>query len=101
MSTTVDTSLTGLRVHAIVSKQSQEQYVNLNPNTLSVLTAINIADDLLKMHDQFDALTKENEALVEENKKLKIEMSLYKDGPNSSTSSLANQNKGKRFDGYK
>ena len=29
----------------------KEQYVNLNPNTLSVLTAINVADDLLKLHD--------------------------------------------------
>ncbi len=79
----------------------KEQYVNLNPNTLSVLTAINVADDLLKLHDEFDSLTKENEALIEENKKLKIEMSLDKDGQIENVTSLSSQNEGKRFDDYK
>ncbi len=79
----------------------KEQYVNLNPNTLSVLTAINVADDLLKLHDEFDSLTKENESLIEENKKLKIEMSLDKDGQVENVTSLSSQNEGKRFDDYK
>lgn len=79
----------------------KEQYVNLNPNTLSVLTAINLADDLLKLHDEFDSLAKENEALVEENKKLKIEMSLDKDGHSETVSSASSHNKGKSFDEYK
>ena len=79
----------------------KEQYVNLNPNTLSVLTAINVADDLLKLHDEFDSLTKENEALIEENKKLKIEMSLDKDVKTQSVSSATSPNEGNRFDEYK
>ena len=79
----------------------KEQYVNLNPNTLSVLTAINVADDLLKLHDEFDALSKENEALVEQIKKLKIEMSFENDGQTSSVSSSTTKVNPKRFDGYK
>ena len=79
----------------------KSQYVNLNPNTLSVLTAINVADDLLKLQDQFDALNKEHQALNEEIKKLKIEMSLEKDGRRSNVSSINKQGKGQRFDGYK
>jgi len=78
------------------------QYVNLNPNTLSVLTAINIADDLLKLQDSYDALCKDNEALSEELKKLKSELSLSREGRQMNISSLsAQQPKGKRFDGYK
>ena len=79
----------------------KEQYVNLNPNTLSVLTAINVADDLLKLHDEFDALSNENEALVEQIKKLKIEMALENDGQTKNVSSLNTQSNDKRFDGYK
>ena len=80
----------------------KEQYVNLNPNTLSVLTAINIADDLLKLQDNYDALCKDNEELVEELKKLKQELTLSKGERQSNVSSLSSQQpKGKRFDGYK
>ena len=79
----------------------KEQYVNLNPNTLSVLTAINVADDLLKLHDEFDALRLENEALIEEIKKLKIEMSLENDGNAPITPSSNSQITANRFDEYK
>ena len=79
----------------------KEQYVNLNPGTLAVLTAINVADDLLKLHDEFDALSKENAALIEQIKKLKIEMSLENDGQTSNVSSSATGSNPKRFDGYK
>jgi len=80
----------------------KEQYVNLNPNTLSVLTAINVADDLLKLQDSYDALCKDNEALTQELKKLKIEMSQQSKGRKTNVSSLKNQqSKGSRFDGYK
>lgn len=79
----------------------KEQYVNLNPNTLAVLTAINVADDLLKLHDEFDALSEANGALIEQIKKLKIELSLDKDGHTLKVRSSANQNLGKRFDEYK
>ena len=79
----------------------KEQYVNLNPNTLAVLTAINVADDLLKLHDEFDALRLENDALIEQIKKLNIEMSLDKDDRKLKVPSTINKNAGKRFDEYK
>lgn len=93
------------RVAICVDRKMAElkgQYVNLNPNTLSVLTAINIADDLLKLQDSYDVLCKENEALKEDLKNLKAEMMLEKDNRRTNVSSLNNQHKGKqRFDGYK
>ena len=79
----------------------KEQYVNLNPNTLAVLTASNLADDLLKLQDSYDALCKDNEALKGEIKKLKKEAALEKNSRRTNVSNLGNQNKGKRFDGYK
>ncbi|MDD5017752.1 MAG: cell division protein ZapA [Eubacteriales bacterium] len=79
----------------------KSKYVNLNPNTLSVLTAINVADDLLKLQDQFDALSEEYQGLAEEVKKIKIEMSLGKDGRPSNVSSIKKQGKNQLFDGYK
>ena len=79
----------------------KEQYVNLNPGTLSVLTAINVADDLLKLQDQFDALGCDLQAQIEENKKLKIELSLDKDTKRSNVSSIKKQGKNQLFDGYK
>jgi Uncharacterized protein conserved in bacteria len=78
----------------------KSQYVNLNPNTLSVLTAINVADDLLKMQDQFDALNEEYAQLAAENKKMRSEVSFDKDGHRSNVSSIKKE-KGQIFDGYK
>lgn len=75
------------------------QYINLNPNTLSVLTAINVADDLLKLQDQFDALSKDYENLCEEQKRLRIEMSL-ENGRHSNVSAIKKE-KSQLFDGYK
>ena len=92
------------RVAIYVDRKMAElksQYVNLNPQTLSVLTGINIADDLLKLQDQFDALSKDFQAQAEEIKKLKIEMSLDKDGHRSNVSSIKKQGKSQLFDGYK
>jgi cell division protein ZapA len=92
------------RVAIYVDRKMSElkaQYVNLNPGTLSVLTAINVADDLLKLQDQFDALSKDYQAQLEENKKLKIEMSLDKDARRSNVSSLKKQGQNQIFDGYK
>ena len=92
------------RVAIYVDRKMAElkgQYVNLNTNTLSVLTALNVADDLLKLQDQFDALIKEHEALGEEIKKLKIEMSLEKDGRRTGVSSVKKPGSSTRYDGYK
>ena len=63
------------RVAIYVDRKMTElkgQYVNLNPNTLSVLTAINIADDVLKLQEQFDELSKEYQDLSEELRRQKI-----------------------------
>lgn len=92
------------RVAIFVDRKMSElkgQYVNLNPNTLSVLTAINVADELLKLQERFEALEKEHEALEEEQKKLKIERSLAKDSRRTNVSSIKKQSNGQRFDGYK
>lgn len=69
------------------------QYVNLNSATLSVLTAINIADDMLKLQEQFDALSKEYQELSAEMKRAKE--------PHSNVSSIKKQGKSQMFDGYK
>jgi cell division protein ZapA len=74
------------------------QYVNLNPGTLSVLTAINVADDLLKLQDQFDALNKEYQRVSDELKRARTEA---KESPISNVSSLKKQGKSQLFDGYK
>ena len=78
----------------------KEQYVNLNPNTLSVLTAINIADDVLKLQEQFDALSKDYQALSDELKRQKIGASLEKDSHRSNVSAIK-KDKSQIFDGYK
>lgn len=89
------------RVAIYVDRKMAElkgQYVNLNPSTLSVLTAINIADDLLKFQEQFDALNAEYQQLSGEYKKLKTET---KDGSMSNVSSYKKQGKNQFYDGYK
>ena len=91
------------RVAIYVDRKMSElksQYVNLNPNTLSVLTAINVADDLLKLQDQFDALNEEYAQLVEESKRLKSEISFDKDAHRSNISAIKKE-KSQLFDGYK
>ncbi len=92
------------RVAIYVDRKMTElkgEYVNLNENKLSVLTAINVADDLLKLQDQFDALTKEYEQLSEETKQLKAEISLEKADRRPNVSSIKKPGSGSRFDGYK
>lgn len=78
----------------------KEQYVNLNPNTLSVLTAINIADDVLKLQEQFDALSKEYQDLSDELKRQRIGASLDKNAHRSNVSAIKKE-KNQMFDGYK
>lgn len=90
------------RVAIYVDRKMTElkgQYVNLNPGTLAVLTSINIADDLLKLQDQFDALNKEYQNLSDELKKTRAEAS--KEGSLSNVSSIKKQGKSQLFDSYK
>ena len=93
------------RVAICVDRKMAElksQYVNLNPNTLSVLTAINIADDYLKLHDSFDALCKDNEALREQLGSLKQEMSKDKPERSGNVSSIGKKPpSAKSFDSFK
>ncbi len=91
------------RVAIYVDRKMSElksQYVNLNPNTLSVLTAINVADDLLKLQDQLDALSEEYAQLAAENKKLRSELPYDKEAHRSNVSSIKKE-KSQLFDGYK
>ncbi len=86
------------RVAIYVDRKMSElknQYVNLNPGTLSVLTAINIADDVLKLQERYDELAKECEALNEEIKRRKIDATL------DSRSNVSSIKKDKMFEGYK
>lgn len=90
------------RVAIYVDRKMSElknQYINLNPNTLSVLTAINVADDLLKLQEQFDALSKDYAEMSEELKRLKIGATIDKD--HRSNVSAIKKDKSQLFDGYK
>ena len=56
------------RVAIYVDRKMSElksQYVSLNTSTLAVLTALNVADDLLKLQDQMEALAQEYQVLSE------------------------------------
>jgi cell division protein ZapA len=88
------------RVAIYVDRKMTElkgQYVNLNPSTLAVLTAINVADDLLKLHEQFDALNREYQYVSEELKRIKDASK----EPLSNVSSIKKPGKSQLFDSYK
>lgn len=74
------------------------QYVNLSPSSLAVLTAINTADDLLKLQDQFDNLNKEYQLAKDELKRVR---DASKESSLSNVSSLKKQGKNQLFDSYK
>ena len=78
----------------------KDEYVNFNPYTLSLLTAINISEDVLKLQEQFDTLSKDYQALSDELKRQKIGASLEKDGHRSNVSAIK-KDKNQIFDGYK
>ena len=91
------------RVAIYVDRKMSElksQYVNLNPNTLAVLTAVNVADDLLKMQEQFDELNEEYAQVAAENKRLRAGLPFDKEGHRSNVSAIK-KDKSQLFDGYK
>ncbi len=91
------------RVAIYVDRKMSElksQYVNLNTTTLSVLTSINIADDLLKLQDQLDALSKEYQILNEELKKTRSGIPADRDSIKSNVSALKKE-RSQLFDSYK
>ena len=91
------------RVAIYVDRKMAElksQYVNLNPNTLAVLTAVNVADDLLKLQEQLDAQSEENVQLAAENKKLRGGNAFDREGHRSNVSAMK-KDKSQLFDGYK
>jgi cell division protein ZapA len=90
------------KVAIYVDKKMNElksQYISLNTSTLAVLTALNIADDMLKLQEQFEALNKEYQELNEEMKKMRMEIS--SESSRSNVSSINKQGKGTAFEGYK
>ncbi len=91
------------RVAIYVDRKMSElksQYVNLNSTTLAVLTSINIADDLLKLQEQLDALSKEYQSLNEELKKTRSGMPMERESIRSNVSSIK-KDRSQLFDSYK
>jgi len=92
------------RVAIYVDRKMSElksQYVSLNLSTLAVLTAVNIADDLLKLQDKHEILNGEFAQLVEEVKSLRADAYAEKESRRSNVSHLNKQGKGALFEGYK
>ena len=92
------------RVAIYVDRKMSElksQYVSLNLSTLAVLTAVNIADDLLKLQDKHEILNAEFAQLVEEVKSLRADAYAEKESRRSNVSHLNKQGKGALFEGYK
>jgi len=69
----------------------KNQYVNLNPSTLAVLTALNVADELLKLQDQMEALTREYQVLSEELKRMRSGFAAERDGLRGNVSNLSKE----------
>lgn len=91
------------RVAIYVDRKMSEmksQYVNLSSGTLSVLTAINLADDLLKIQDQLEALRREYQSLSEELKKARSEAAPEREVNRSNVSAIKKE-RSQLFDGYK
>jgi len=78
----------------------KSQYVNLNSGTLAVLTALNVADDLLKLQDQLEALTQEYQILNEELKKARSGMAIERDNLRNNVSAIKKE-RNQVFDSYK
>jgi len=82
------------RVAIYVDRKMAElksQYVNLNPSTLAVLTALNVADDLLKLQDQMEALTQEYQLLSEELKRMRSGYAVERDSLHGNASKLGKE----------
>ena len=82
------------RVAIYVDRKMSElksQYVNLNPSTLAVLTALNVADDLLKLQDQMEALTQEYQLLSEELKRMRSGYTVERDSLHGNVSKLGKE----------
>ena len=82
------------RVAIYVDRKMSElknQYVNLNPSTLAVLTALNVADDLLKLQDQMEALTREYQLLSEELKRVRSGYAAERDSVRGNVTNLSKE----------
>jgi cell division protein ZapA len=78
----------------------KSQYVSLNTGTLAVLTALNVADDLLKLQDQMEALAQEYQVLSEELKKVRSGLAAERDSLRSNVSTLSKE-RPQIFDSFK
>ena len=82
------------RVAIYVDRKMSElksQYVNLNTSTLAVLAALNVADDLLKLQDQMEALTQEYQVLSEELKRVRNGYAADRDSLRGNVSKLGKE----------
>jgi cell division protein ZapA len=92
------------RVAIYVDKKMNEfknHYVNLSPTDLAVLTALNIADEYLKLKYDHSGAAEEISELKEELKKAKIENALLKEEKKDKVMSMKKESGNKLFDSYK
>jgi cell division protein ZapA len=82
------------RVAIYVDRKMSElksQYVSLNTSTLAVLTALNVADGLLKLQDQMEALAQEYQVLSEELKRMRSGSAVERDSLRGNVSTLSKE----------
>ncbi len=92
------------RVAMFVDKKINElkaNYINLSTNELAILTAVNIADELIKMKYEHTGAMDELFLLKEDIKKLKIENALLKDEKKDKVTILKKEHGNKIFDNFK
>lgn len=92
------------RVAIYVDRKMSElkgSYVNLSPGDLAVLTAVNIADELLKMKYDHAGAAEELAQLREDLKKAKIENALLREEKKERVTPLKKESGNKLFDSYK
>ena len=92
------------RVAIHVDKKMSElkqSYININASDLAVLTALNIADEFIKMRIEHSDCMEELVRLKDEVKKARIENALLKDEKKEKAMSYKKEQGNKVFDSYK
>ena len=92
------------RVAILVDRKMNELKngcINLNTSDLAVLTALNIADDFLKLKYEHGEVSAELAQLKEDIKKARIENALLKEEKKDKVMTLKKEPPNKVFDSYK
>ena len=79
----------------------KQSYININAAELAVLTAVNIADEFIKLRCEYSESMEELVKLKEEVKKARIENALLKDDKKEKVMSMKKEQGNKVFDSYK